>query len=207
MYKAISLADATEDLMGLASVRSLQEFDAAAFEASYNTFSDRLTAYAATAPSDAQAYGQETAQTNIAFADYAPAVAAQTTTFSRSGFFGEIGRRVASIFADLTMGGYARKHPGLEHRAGVPKGGTLVLAYASKQEFLTLMRLVAPRLDQLSGALNIGPGNGGLAAVVAPATRDLLAAAGPTREDPLSDFIVLADFCVSSQCCDCYCNS
>ena len=35
VYKAISLADATEDLMGLASVRSLQEFDAAAFEASY----------------------------------------------------------------------------------------------------------------------------------------------------------------------------
>ena len=68
------------------------------------------------------------------------------------------------------------------------------------------MRLVAPRLDQLSGALNIGPGNGGLAAVVAPATRDLLAAAGPTREDPLSDFIVLADFCVSSQCCDADCS-
>ena len=36
----------------------------------------------------------------------------------------EIGNRKAEILHSLTLTAYAKKHPGLEHKAGVPRGGT-----------------------------------------------------------------------------------
>ncbi|MDO3641556.1 PKD domain-containing protein [Mucilaginibacter sp. L3T2-6] len=42
----------------------------------------------------------------------------------------EIGQRKQKILQQLTFSAYAAKHPGLEHKAGVNRGGTFVLVYA-----------------------------------------------------------------------------
>lgn len=43
----------------------------------------------------------------------------------------EIQQRKENILKQLTFANYAARHPGLEHKAGVPAGGTFVLAYTS----------------------------------------------------------------------------
>jgi len=206
VYNAVALMDAAETLAAKASVRSLAEFDAQGMEAAYLDFSDRMDVYAKTAPADPEDVDRATAASNLAIADYASAVAAQTATFSSAGLLGEAQRRMVAIFQDLTLAGYARRHPGLEHRAGVPKGGTLVLAYASKAELVALMRRAGPRLDKLTETLKLKGLVGSFIAGLAAAAEEVLKASGPRGEDPLSDFVVLADFCLTSKCCDSDCS-
>ena len=206
IYNAVAAVDAAEELMARASVSSLEDFDALAFETAYVDFSDKMATYVQTAPADPEDADQETASTNLAIADYAPVIAAQTTTFSSAGLLGEAQRRIEAIFADLTLAGAARRHPGLEHRAGVPEGGTLFLYYCSKLELLALMQRAAPELDRLSGELKLSLPPGGLTATIARAAEEVLAAAGPRGEDALSDFVVLGDFCLDSKCCDSDCS-
>ena len=201
VYNAVALMDATENLMASTSVKSLAEFDFNRFETDYADFSAKLDAYAVTAPVDTDDVDAKTANTNIAVSDFAPAVAAQTTALSGAGLFGEAQRRMLTIFEELTLEGLAKRNPGLEHRAGVPRGGTLVLPYVAKVELAALMQLAAPQLDRLSGALNLNQA-GGIAAAIANATAELLKEAGPSGENPLTDFVVLGDFCLSSKCCD-----
>ena len=44
----------------------------------------------------------------------------------------EFSTRIKNIFDEFMFDRFAKKHPGLEHLCGVPKGGTLVLAYTHK---------------------------------------------------------------------------
>lgn len=206
VFNAVALIDSAETLMARASVRSLAEFDAAGTEAAYQDFSDRLEVYAKRAPADPEEVDRTTAASNLAIADYSSAVAAQTATFSSAGLLGEAQRRIVAIFQDLTLAGYARRHPGLEHRAGVPKGGTLVLAYASKAELVALMRRAGARFDRLTGELKLNRLQGSFTEGLATAAAEVLRAAGPRGDDPLSDFVVLADFCLPSKCCDSDCS-
>lgn len=206
VYNAVALLDAAETLAVEASARSLDDLDPRRLEAAYLSFSDRMEAYARTAPADPEDVDRTTAADNLAIADYAPAVAAQAVSFSSAGLLGEVKRRVRAIFEDLTLEGYARRHPGLEHRGGVPKGGTLVLAYVAKTELLELVRRAGPRLDKLTDSLRLETLGGGLGGQLASAAAQLLRAAGPRGEDPLSEFVVLADFCLPSKCCDSDCS-
>lgn len=206
VFNAVALLDAAETLAAKSSARSLAELDAAGLEAAYTAFSDRLGVYASTAPADPEDIDRAAAASNLAIADYAPAIAAQNVAFSSAGLLGEAQRRVRAIFEDLTLGTYARRHPGLEHRGGVPKGGTLVLAYASKRELVELMRRAGPRLDKLAQSLALGDLSGAFAGGLADAAQAVLKTAGRSGEDPLSDFVVLADFCLDSKCCDSDCS-
>jgi hypothetical protein len=206
VYNAVALMDATENLMAQASVPSLAQLDSPRLEVAYQNFSDRLEDYARTAPTDPEQVDRTTAAANMAMIDYSSAVSAQATTFSSAGLLGEAQRRILAIFQDLTLEGFARRNPGLEHRAGVPKGGTLVLAYASKAELAALMERAGPRLDKLADTLKLTRLTGSFAASIAAAAKEVLGAAGGRSNDPLSDFVVLADFCLPSKCCDSDCS-
>jgi hypothetical protein len=207
VFNAVTLIDATENLMAQASVPSLAQLDAPRLEAAYQNFSDRLEDYAKTAPTDPEEVDRTTAAANMAMIDYSSAVSAQATTFSSAGLLGEAQRRMLAIFQDLTLEGFARRNPGLQHRAGVPKRGTLVLAYASKAELAALMERAGPRFDKLADSLNLTRLTGSFAASISEAAKEVLNAAGGGRgSDPLSDFVVLADFCLPSKCCDADCS-
>jgi len=206
VFNAVALIDAAETLVAASSARSLAELDADGLEAAFTEFSDRLGVYAATAPTDPEDIDRATAANNLAIADYASAVAAQNVAFSSAGLLGEAKRRIRAIFEDLTLGTYARRHPGLEHRGGVPKGGTLVLAYASKRELAELMRRAGPRFDRLVESLALGDLANAFVGGLPDAAERVIEAAGLTGEDPLSEFVVLADFCLDSKCCDSDCS-
>jgi hypothetical protein len=46
----------------------------------------------------------------------------------------EFKRRLKSIYASQFLDTYAQKHPGLDHKAGVPRGGTFILVYTQGKE-------------------------------------------------------------------------
>lgn len=207
VYNGVALIDATEHLMAQASVPSLAQLDGPRLEAAYLNFSDRLEDYAKTAPTDPEEVDSTTAAANMAMIDYSSAVSAQATTFSSAGLLGEAQRRMLAIFQDLTMAGFAQRNPGLEHRAGVASGGTLVLACASKAELVALMERAGPRLDKLAEGLKLSGLTGSFADNLPDAAKEVLNAAGGGRSsDPLSDFVVLADFCLPGKCCDADCS-
>ncbi len=95
----------------------------------------------------------------------------------------EYARRKAEVLEDLFFHKFAAKHPGLEHNAGVPKGGTLVLVCAAANPSSDKQEVFASMLRNLK-SLN------------EEAKATLLLEA-----ESLSDYIVVADFCLPYICC------
>ncbi|WP_298740412.1 hypothetical protein [uncultured Chitinophaga sp.] len=95
----------------------------------------------------------------------------------------EYSRRKAEVLEELFFHKFAARHPGLEHNAGVPKGGTLVLVCAAANPSSDKHEVFAAMLRNLK-SLN----------EAAKATLLLEAAS-------LSDYIVVADFCLPYICC------
>lgn len=95
----------------------------------------------------------------------------------------EYSRRKAEVLEDLFFHKFAAKHPGLEHNAGVPKGGTLVLVCAAANPSSDKQEVFASMLRNLK-SLN------------EEAKATLLLEA-----ESLSDYIVVADFCLPYICC------
>ena len=107
------------------------------------------------------------------------------------------------MVAELRLPGYAKKHPGLEHKCGVPVGGTLVLLYTHrkllrathKTHAKTYARVIKSTASRYKVATT-------LTAVKAV---DKVVVATPKGE-PLDDFVVLADFCLPYKCCETDCS-
>lgn len=95
----------------------------------------------------------------------------------------EYSRRKAEVLEDLFFHKFAAKHPGLEHNAGVPKGGTLVLVCTAANPSSDKQEVFAAMLRNLK-SLN------------EEAKATLLLEA-----ESLSDYIVVADFCLPYICC------
>lgn len=95
----------------------------------------------------------------------------------------EYSRRKAEVLEDLFFHKFAAKHPGLEHNAGVPKGGTLVLVCTAANPSSDKHEVFATMLRNLK-SLN------------EEAKATLLLEA-----ESLSDYIVVADFCLPYICC------
>jgi hypothetical protein len=92
-------------------------------------------------------------------------------------------RRLNLYQAQLSFLQYFRKHPGLEHKAGVPKGGTFVLVYH----------------EELEQKTNIGAATG-LATETARAIASAPATPSASTALSLADYEVLRDFV--TQCKD-----
>ncbi len=92
-------------------------------------------------------------------------------------------RRLSLYQAQLSFLQYFRKHPGLEHKAGVPKGGTFVLVYH----------------EELEQKTNIGAATG-LATETARAIASAPATPSASTALSLADYEVLRDFV--TQCKD-----
>lgn len=205
LYDAVALMDATEALMAETATGSLADFRPEAFEAAMTDFAAKLERYRGTAPTSGAQMSQESAAINLAIAERAPGVAVLSGFFSSAGLMGEVGRRMQAVFEELTLAGHARRHPGVQHRSGVPSGGTLVLAYAAKRELPELARRAGGELARLAVAVGV-PGAANLPDALAMGAREIMELAGPPGDHPLSEFVVLADFCLPSKCCDSDCT-
>lgn len=60
--------------------------------------------------------------------------------------------RVAEVQQQLLFHIYAQRHPGVEHLAGVPRGGTFILAYVNEGEEDLLKEIERQMLEQAGGA-------------------------------------------------------
>ncbi len=205
VFTAVAATEAGIDLMDAASISTLENFEPEDFDRRINLFADRLNAFAAAAPVDPSPDGDEAAATNLAIADYAVAIDAQRAAFGTNGLAGEFQRRFLKIFEDMTLDGHARHMPGLEHRAGVPRGGTFYPICISRPDLIRQLELIAPSLNQL-GENFAATVNAPLASGLIAAAQALLAAAGPANEDTLSDLIVVGDACTFHECCDGDCS-
>ncbi|MCW3464575.1 hypothetical protein [Chitinophaga nivalis] len=92
-------------------------------------------------------------------------------------------RRKSELLNNLLFTHFAKKHPGLEHTGGVPKGGTLVLVCdqnikdtVASSEMMDIVKLVASQDDQER-------------------------ATGQEKAAALLDYKVVADFCLPYTCC------
>ena len=56
------------------------------------------------------------------------------------------------ILEQLVFSTFAQSHPGLEHMAGVPKGGTFVIVYEEQIEDPELVNFLRATLDDLKAA-------------------------------------------------------
>jgi len=205
-YAGVSALDKAERLMETLKAPSVAEFDVDRFSTAFRGFADSYQAYAAVAPTNAEAVGQPAAEANLAIKANAPSIAAQTNVFSAANILGELQKRVLSLFLDLTLAGASRKHPELEHKAGVRVGGTLLLAYASKLEFANLLRRNAVAVDGFLTAARPNATTGAFTSAFDGAITELTSASAARTEDPLDDFVVLADFCLPYLCCDADCS-
>lgn len=208
VYPAVALMARSEELIAAASAPSLAEFDADRFGTAVSGFSDAYLAYAARAETDETKVGATVARTNTSIIAAAPNISAGAARLGGGALGSELRKRVQSMFTDMTFAGYATLHPGMEHKGGVPVGGTFVVLYGDRQVLSQSLRGLLgdldPHMAKVFGAL------GGLDAPpmdAARITQEFAAASAPRLADPLDQFTVLGDFCLSTMCCDGDCGA
>lgn len=204
-YAPVALMAQSEQLMGALNVEGIADFDEEKFSKAYRGFADSFQAYAQVVRDDPPK-DPALAQQQVQIAAAANNVASQTGAFAAANIRAEFTAAVQRLFENLTLKGFARRHPGLEHHAGVPVGGTLVLAYVSRD---VLAQQAGPILDGLKdplGGLNSALGPNAAAVALASAIQELAASTADRTEDPLDRFVILADFCLPYQCCDADCS-
>ncbi|VVN49414.1 hypothetical protein [Pseudomonas fluorescens] len=207
IYPAVALMARAEDMMKVASADSLADFDDEAFDTALRGFTDAYVNYAAQAETDPAKTGVEIANANLAIVGKRDMVSAAATQTSSATITQELAKRLKSMFEEMTFAGFARKHPGLEHKGGTPVGGTFVLLYAGRDELDGGMRIA---LEKLRGGL--GDVFAKLLKLNAPdlsaqaSIKQLLASSKPRSDDQLDDFVVLGDFCLPYLCCDSDCS-
>jgi hypothetical protein len=203
-YAALEVMSQTLGVMNALSVNSLADFEVdefgrlyAGFTRAYLNYANRVRTSPAASP--------EAAELQASIAGSADLVASQAGVFAAANINSEISAALQRLFEALTLDGYARRHPGLEHHAGVEVGGTLVLAYVSVdaliQQAQNIGMMAAPTLGNL--ATNLVSSNG---LAMENAAREVTTAHAAATRDPLDRFIVLADFSLPYQCCDTDCS-
>ncbi len=201
IYPSIALMARAEDLMKAASASSLAEFDSEAFDGALRQFADAHANYLARAELDPQKAGERIANAN-AFVARMPEWLRTPDSSVPKALASELDKLLEAQFAQFSLPAFARAHPGLEHKGGVPVGGSLVLLFVARTEVeaeLTalLEKGVHARLD---GELKQMLGEA-FPDFSAATVRALLAASRNRSRDPLDDFIIVGDFCLPSHCC------
>lgn len=207
IYPSVALMARAEEMMKVASTDSLADFDGAAFDTALRGFTDAYASYVVQAETDSSRAGVEIANANLAIVGRRDMVNAAATQVSSATITQELAKRLKSMFDEMTFPGFAQKHPGQEHKAGVPLGGTFVLLYAGRDELDVGMRIA---LEKLRGG--VGDLFAKLLKANAPelspdeSIKQLLASSKPRSDDQLDDFVVLGDFCLPYLCCDSDCS-
>lgn len=203
LYPIVSLLEKSEELTGVLTAASLAEFNFAEFEKRYDSFAlafQKLIA-AATEEEDPQATLRLAAQ---GISERFGTIAATAPQAVLAGLMDQIEAQVQRLFAELRLEAYSQKHPGLEHKGGVPVGGTLVLLFTHRRFFVEsvdeIRETFSNRYDELIrrvvGRLT--------EAVEIPAVGELIRAG--QVDDPLDDFVVIGDFCLPYHCCEGDCS-
>jgi len=206
IYPAVALMARAEDMMAATSAKSLAEFDQANFTTALRGLADAYESYADKAETDPAKAGADTAAANQAIVDNRSTIAAAASQLGGQAITAEVGRLLQEMFDKQTLEAYATRHPGLEHKGGVPVGGTLVLLYLHRDALAAAvaeaMRAVLPvwstAFKKLTGQSPPDPAQ-------KEAVDAMLKASVPQSTDPLEEFVVVGDLCLPTLCCEAEC--
>ena len=204
-YAHTAMLDQIENLMGAMNVDSVAEFDEQRFSVAYRGFAQSFDNYASVAR-ETPVEDRVQLQTQARVVSAAGAVTGQVGAFAAGNLQTEFAEAVQGLFQQLTLPGFARRHPGLEHHAGVPLAGTFVLAYVSRADLARHLRQILAANDQPVTRVGTAFAAGRASPAADTAITELAAAGAVRTNDPLDDFVVLADFCLPYQCCDSDCS-
>ncbi|WP_147114412.1 hypothetical protein [Tateyamaria sp. syn59] len=198
-YASVSLINQSVGLMNTLSIDSLADFRVDEFSTLYRGFAQAYENYADTVRTTPAA-APDVAESQRRIVASAELVAAQSSAFAASNINTEITAALQQLLSELTLDGYARRHPGLEHSAGVEPGGTFILAYCSIDALLEHAERIGVTVNTPIATLTdtTPPLDNALAQATG-------ARAAATR-DPLDRFVVVADFELPYQCCDTDCS-
>ncbi len=204
LYPTLSLIDKAEGLIGTVSASSIADIDLPAFQ-------QKVTAFEV-------AYDEYLSHADATDSRNRPEIAGaqETLTLNRSqleaggsitminSMLKEYQTRMAQIFSELVMEGYAGRHPGMEHKCGVPAGGTLILLYTHQN---LIRQVLGKNQNGINAKINTAYAQFGITnpgrVILNP---EIVLAAAPSTADPLNDFVVLGDFCLPYMCCDTDCS-
>ena len=205
IYPSVSLIARAQELMSATRGVSIAEFDEARFQRVTRGFAAAYEAYAAVAETNPAKTTREIANTNMAIVANRGFVSMMSSQVASGSMIGRIDQQIGRIFSDAILPRFAQLHPGLEHKGGVPDGGTLVLLYASRADLQRGMgALIAEAKAQLdANAESIGIR--GLT-ILRKAMEAVEKSSKPASDDVLDQFVVIADFCLPYLCCDGRCG-
>lgn len=201
IYPYVALLDASDDLIETVSAPSLAAFNFNAFATRYDKFAQTFDTYRAIAEKQ-EGLSAEHVAINRALLQNQGAILAAGPQAIVANLVGELQKRIQNITGELLLGPYAQRHPGMEHQAGVPAGGTLVLVYTHKALLLQALGLNREAVTRTVAAFRQ---KATPAAAAQPIALDL-ALAQASGNEVLDDFVVLADFCLPYLCCDTDCS-
>ncbi|GAB5472433.1 MAG: hypothetical protein Mars2KO_05320 [Maribacter sp.] len=215
LYTTMALVDSSEEVMKSLSAESISKFDFDLFSSRYETFVASYENFIVEEPSERlKKNAQYIEARNYASKNMATLATTETQSLF-SNISSEFSQRFLNILAELTLPGYSKKYPGMEHKAGVPKGGTLILLYAHKdfiqKEFINIFDDLKGRFTQpntngfttgFNGSFATGVGFNNNATFEGS---DILVNR-EASDDPLDNFVVLGDFCLPDRCCDSNCD-
>ncbi len=148
VYQSARMMQESEKLMGQLSVDSVVQFDFDAFNSSMHEIND--------AHVKLMRVSTDRQGTDQAVVKNVNAQMGMLATLGDSAVLAniqqEFGQRLKNIFAEFLFDGFVNKHPDTEHLCGVPKGGTLILAYTHKA---LMQKYVPPGTQAEAGAVNL----------------------------------------------------
>ena len=204
IYPSVSLLDKAEELVEVVSAPSLAEFNFQQFEAKYDGFVQAFQVYMAQTDQEPSETDPQLAATQATLSASFGAIAATTPQSIVGNLASEVSERLNNIFSELLLGTYAKRHPGMEHKGGVPVGGTLILLYTHRNFVRQVMRQNQATLDTKVKAVHAKDVSITAASAIKNPEEALVAVS--ESAELLDDFVVLADFCVPYLCCDSDCS-
>lgn len=205
VYPAIALMARAEEMMAATSATSFAEFDEVKFSTALRGLGDAYESYAARAETDPAKVGAAVAAANAAILQNRAAMAAAASLLSDKTLTTELQNRLSELFQQRLFDTFATQHPGIEHKGGVPVGGTLVLLYAHRDEMPNLvvnaMAAVEPALKKAFSQYLPKE----TPTLDAKAVIDTLFQNMGGGQFDLDNFVILGDMCLPTMCCDAEC--
>lgn len=204
LYPTMSLIDKSEELIGEVGSASIADLDFQAFQKKYDAFEVAYAEYLSHAGTTDTKKNPEIADAQAMLAVNRGQLEAGGSVTLINSMLKEFQARMEKILSELVLEGYAKRHAGMEHKCGVPKGGTLILLHTHRNLIRQVLGQNQGRINEKMrtvyeklGAKDRWP------AILDP---EVVLPEGKGTSDPLDDFVVLGDFCIPYLCCDTDCS-
>jgi hypothetical protein len=204
IYPVVSFLDSTEELLTAVSAPSMAAFDFTGFKTKYDGFVRTFEEYQSFAEKAGLDKKPETVELHSSLLQKYEILVGTGMQAVVGNLITELNKRLQKIFSELRLDGYVKLHPGLEHRSGVPVGGTLVLPYVHKTSFLRMLQEADGDFIKKLNKLHTESASGLSAKSFINEAEYQVGT--PAGADPLDQFIVIGDFCLPYRCCDTDCS-